>query len=430
MNVCKKSVFLAVLLIAGFAGSSSAELAKRTVQSQGSGTTLNQAIYDAIHEAVARVNGESIETRQQLDSVSATTVDNDKAERHDAEVMQQKVKTATKGVIDGYEVLAQDKNADGLWDVTLSVTVVKFISHDTNRKRIAIFPLRIGGGKFIVDGKTVDSEKIERITTQNLVSTLVQSRRFTVLDREYIKESVSETDLALSENTPVAEMARLGQQMVADYIMVGSLEDFGYSEKVMKMQSSGRELVSRKGHCELSIRLIDVATKEIVFSDFLKIQFSDDDLQRYGVSLRDEGAETGIAIAVADEVGRKILDTVYPLMVVAVSKQNITIGQGGSQIKVGDKYELYMYGDMLTDPYTQEVLGREETLVGLVEVTRVNPKQTIARVIESNMDLMTQFEQTRFICRGISKALVNKEAERQERRKERDSKRKKRDNDW
>jgi hypothetical protein len=66
----------------------------------------------------------------------------------------------------------------------------------------------------------------------------------------------------------------------------------------------------------------------------------------------------------------------------------------------------------------------------LVEVTRVNPKQTIARVIESNMDLMTQFEQTRFICRGISKALVNKEAERQERRKERDSKRKKRDNDW
>lgn len=431
MQSRKLKVFICCLsLLFLFPGLAAAKLERKTVEAHGSGITVNQAIYDAIHEAVARINGESIETKQQLDSVSATLVENDKAERYDAEVMQQKIKTATKGVIEGYDIVEQSKDADGLWNVVVKVTVMKFVGHNSDRKRIAIFPLRIGSGNFSSNGRPIDPERIGRITTQNIASSLVQSRRFTVLDREYIVETVGEQGLALSANTPVSEMARLGQEMVADYILVGTLESIAFTEKSVKMQSTGRELISRQGVAELSVRILDISTREVVFSDFLKLKLSESDLERFGGSLLDDGVESNIAIVVGDKVGRKVLDTVYPLMVVAVDGQSVTIGQGGSHIKEGDKLEMYMLGDWLKDPYTKEHIGRQETLVGSVEVVRVNPKISLAKVVEASVDLAGSFQENKFICRATEGTSENKEAARAERHKQRENKRKDRDKDW
>ena len=405
-------------------------LQKKTVESQGMGSSLNHAIYDALDEAIGRVNGKSIESRKQLDSVEVSEVNNDKEDYYAAEAVQQKIKTATKGVVDGYEILSSSQREDGLWQVTISVTVVKFIQKDSNRKRIAVFPLQLGSGAFLVNGSPVNKDRVGRVATQNLASTLVQSRKFTVLDREYIKETVGEQGLALSANSPVSEMARLGQEMVADFILVGTLENIGFAEKKVKMQSSGRELTSRQGSVELSVRLIDVSTREIVFSDFLKMNVSESDLKRFGASLTDEGPEAGIAIVAADRVGRKILETIYPFVVVSVSGETITIGQGGSQLKVGDRLEVFMYGERLTDPYTKEFLGREEIRAGLAIVTRVNSKQANAKLVESSMNVAEAFAPKKFICRAELQAPDAAEVKREERRKERDKRRKEKDNDW
>lgn len=426
----RNTVLLAICLCLSVATGSFAGLTKKTVQSEGAGISLNLAIYDSLDEAIGRINGKSIETRKQLDSVEVSQVHNDEEDYYAAEAVQQNIKTATKGVVDGYEILSKNKGENGLWTVNLSVTVVKFQGNDSDRKRIAVLPLRVGQGRFAVNGEAIDSERIGRIMTQNLSSTLIQSRRFTVLDREYIQETVGEQGMTLSPNTPVSEMARLGQEMVADYIMVGTLDDLGYAEKKIKMQSSGRELTSRQGNVELSIRLIDVSTREIVFSDFFKLSVTDSDLERFGASLRDEGPEAGIAIVAADQVGRKILDTIYPLVILAVNGENVTLGQGGSQIKQGDKYEVFMYGERLTDPYTKEFIGREEILAGLIEVTRVNPKQTLARIVESSVDIGAKYEPKKFVCRAVVVSSASKETAREGRHKDRDNKRKERDKDW
>jgi curli biogenesis system outer membrane secretion channel CsgG len=407
-----------------------ATLVKKTVQAEGTGANLNSAIYDALDEAIGRINGKSIETRKQLDTVEVSEADNDKEAYFIAEAYQKSIKSATKGVVDGYEILSKQKLDNGLWSVTLSVIVVKFQGSDNNRKRIGVIPLRTGKGRFAVNEHPIDPDRVSRVTTQSLVMTLVQSRKFTVLDREYIDEIVGEQGLALSPNTPITEIARLGQEMVADYILVGTLEALVLSQKIVKMQSSGREVTSRQGNVELIVRLIDVSTRQIVFSESLKLRVTDDDLERFGASLSDEGPESAIGTFAADQVGRKILDTIYPLLIVAVQGQEVTVGQGGSQIKQGDKLAVFMYGGRLTDPYTKEFIGFEEIQVGLIEVTRVNPKHTLARIVESSMDIGAAFEPRKFICRSVERTASSDKAIREQQRKQRDNRSKERDKSW
>ena len=426
----KRTVAIAIVLTFAMITGAYAGIVKRTVEAQGTGPNLNQAIYDALDEAIGRINGKSIETRRQLDQIKVSQSGAEKENYYVTEAYQQTIKTATKGVVDSYQILSTTKADNGLWTVKLSVTAVKFQTRDSNRKRIGVLPMRVGQGQFLAKGQPVDSDRITRIMTQNLVSTLVQSRRFTVLDREYIKETLGEQGLALSPNTPVAEIARLGQEMVADYIMVGTVETLRHTEQQVRMQSSGRQVMKRQGNIELSIRLIDVATRQIVFADFLKMRITDDDLQRFSTGLGDEGPDAAIAIAAADQMGRKIMETIYPLLIVAVQADKVTIGQGGSQIKVGDKLEVFMYGDRLVDPYTKEFLGREEIGAGVIEVTRVNPKQTHARIIESTIDIGATFEPRKYICRAVVEPEPPRKAAREERRKQRAARTEERDKSW
>ena len=51
---------------------------------------------------------------------------------------------------------------------------------------------------------------------------LVQTRKFTVLDRAYEIFAGSERNRLASDNVPITELAKLGQELVADYVLVGT----------------------------------------------------------------------------------------------------------------------------------------------------------------------------------------------------------------
>jgi len=426
----RKILAMLIPLVVLCLGQAHAGIKMRTVQAEGMGSSLNLAIYDALDEAIGRVNGKSIDTRRQLEAVEISQVDSDKEEYYASEIYISQIKSATKGVVDNYEILSKHLGGGGLYHVTLSVTVSIFETEQNNSKRIAIFPFRVGTGSFQLGKDSVDKERLTSLVAQNLVTTLVQSRRFTVLDREYLAETVDEQDLILSPSAPIEEMTRLGQELVADYIMVGTIESFGYNEQNAIIQSSGREFTYFLGYVELSIRLADVATRQIVFADFHKLYVTEDDIERFGGSFRSVGVDASIATVVADRIGRKILDAIYPLVVVSVNGEILTLGQGGSQVKEGDHLELFMYGERLVDPYTKEFLGREEIKVGMIEITRVNPKQSHARILQISMDINQEFEPQKFICRGMLDTLDNEEEQLEEQRKQREERRKERDDDW
>ena len=63
------------------------------------------------------------------------------------------------------------------------------------------------------------NNKIDDLLIQNLVSYLVQTRKFTVLDREYMNDMNSELNIIKTNQTNIEETVKLGQKLFSDYIL-------------------------------------------------------------------------------------------------------------------------------------------------------------------------------------------------------------------
>jgi hypothetical protein len=231
-------------------------------------------------------------------------------------------------------------------------------------------------------------------------------------------------------DVPVDEMAKMGQELVADYILVGVLENLSFQTSEMKMRTSDRILKARSGLVEMSYRIIDVPTRQIKFSEHARIQVSEADLRNLDNSLVTTNIDSAMTIIAADAIGKKVLNAIYPMLVVSVRGQSVTLNQGGEMLKVGDQFEVFEYGEKMVDPYTKESLGREEIYCATVELSRVNPKSSYAKIIESDVDLSEVFRPKGLVCRPSREAKGAQTEVIQEIKESQAKRRKARDDGW
>ncbi len=424
-------VICMLVLFLTLPGPAFAGIEHKIVQTTGTGLTLRDAINDALTEAIGRVNGKSMDVVSQLDRAEATTDANNDATYYFSDMYQQSIATATKGVVSSYDVINQNQEASGRWQVTLSAKIAKFKQvKRSNRKRIAVMPLRVSTREFLIENSPIDKNNTNRILNQNLVSHLVQSRRFTVLDREYIRETLGERSLLVDGNTPVEQMARLGHDLVADYILAGTLEDVAFTTNNVRMQTSDRVITTRSGKVELSYRIIDVDTKQVVFSEFSRLKFTESDIRNADPSIGNENMQSVLSTLAAERIGKKILNAIYPILVVSVTGDTVTLGQGGSGLKCGDRFDVFEFGERMIDPYTKESIGREELFIATIEVTRVSPRQSYATIVTSERDMSATFMPKKFVCRIPQEGLNTKSERKTKTGKERAKRRKDFDDDW
>ena len=91
------------------------------------------------------------------------------------------------------------------------------------------------------------------------------------------------------------------------------------------------------------------------------------------------------------------------------------LGQGGNQIKLNDQYSLYERSDeKIKDSYTGETLGNVETKVGLVEIVDSNSKFSVAKIIEANVDLESNFKPRKYMVKPYKSAKKLKQNEAKE----------------
>ena len=81
------------------------------------------------------------------------------------------------------------------------------------RTRRAVFPFRL----YEIQS---DKDRFQRILNQNINDYLVQTKKFTMLDRSFIDEIVKEQKSILDGKTPAVEMAKIGNEISADFILV------------------------------------------------------------------------------------------------------------------------------------------------------------------------------------------------------------------
>ena len=359
------------------------------LETEGTGTSLKAAVDDALTAAVSQVNGMEIATQTVHAVAEASVQSKDDQAYFASDAFRQQVQTATKGIVKNFRILhAQQNPALGnLWVAKVSTTIAKYqTSEQIKRLRMAVVPFRIAPASS--DPK--NASKFESMFGQELVSYLSQTRKFAILDRNHFKEQNAELELIKGDGFSLAEMARLGNQIGTDYLIVGTVNDFKETRWTQRMQSRGKEFNLQRLDLQLAYRIIDVATGQIKFAD----------TYRYGDESQGSSADhMAIARKAANSIGDKIINAIYPIVVASVRDKTAYLAQGGNTLRVGQKLDVIKLGAPITDPYTKESLGREETRVGESEVTDVQAKLAQAVIVKSTVDIAADFAAGNYIVR-------------------------------
>ena len=360
----------------------------------GYGKDVKLATLDALDNAVSQVTGAhmesatAIEMQQQVKDGNASN----------SESFKQNINKLSKGVVKSYQVLEQGKDADsGQTMVKIQAQIPRYEqSGQMKRLRLAVTPVAIINA-LLSDASAIQFAEQLSAGTE---AYLTQTRRFAMLDRRNSGAVENEKGLIRKGDMPIEEMVKLTAKVASDYIVVLVLKDFSQSAETIT-RPNGREMERINMPVTVDIRVIDVPTQQIKFA------------QTYNHRGRTVTGKTiGMhATDIAQEIGETILNAIYPIAVIATEGKTLTLNQGGITVKNGRKYKLVKLGAPMVDPYTKESLGRQESDVGVVEITAVTSQMSTAKLISGAEEVLEDGSlQLRPLPKGVGDDLAKSDS--------------------
>ena len=396
-----KIIFLNISLIF-FLNISFAEISYIEIDSKGKAAKYEDALKKALKEAVSKVNGVTIKTESVLEIIDKSLTTNEGSSATLGRNLKEKISEKSGGSIKSFNILNEYEDANGLQVVEIRATVAKYVlSKTANRKRMAIVPFRINLNEISIYGKSGfdDAESLKGYLNQEFTNYFVQTRKFTILDREFDKEISTElSNLANSKN--IEDQVKIGQKLFADYIIVGRL-DFLVLKQIEKKYLTS-DLIKKKniGILNLSYRVIDVTTGQIKYSSKVNLE----------VDLKKQSQPIPYLINLtAQNAGLEIMYAIYPILVEKIEGNLLYLGQGGNQIKVNDNYTIYERTDSkIKDSYTGETLGNVEKVVGKATIVESSSKFSVAQIIEQKYNLSEDFKSRKYMVKPIKEVKKTK----------------------
>jgi hypothetical protein len=374
------------------------------VSAFGLAETQEEAINAALTRAITKVNGAAIDAKNLIAKVTKSSSQDGVRSTQTDKAMQRNYREASRGVVSSYEIVKLEQQSDGQWraDVTAKIAQLS-LSGQAGRKRIAILPFRVDASQKALNRLADDPGLISSKFSQALEDKITSSRRFTVLDREFMNQTLGEKALVLDNPLlPIEETLKLSQNIIAEMIVVGSVSAVSYKLVPVHFKTLDRTIQIPQGEVALSYKIIDVTTNQTKFSGKVMRRYGSDDF----LKIFDAGNVPDPVMALAElasvEMADEILAAIYPLMIAAVNGGSVTLNQGGDLITVGDVYKVYRRDNKIIDPYTKEALGYEETEIAEIRVDNVNAKFSTAKIV-SGADLAQDFAPKRLVCRLVTK---------------------------
>jgi hypothetical protein len=359
------------------------------VTASGSGMTPGAAINDALKTAIMQVNGTTVNASSaNLNTFSQVTANLDVETSDGSDSLKatatvqgshfaEQIVTQSKGLVSSFKVVKVNAPASkgGLYTVDIEAKIAKFKAPaDSGKIKIVVAPLRSDRSSFNIGGRNVPASEVLNGLRQQIIDSLSQSGRFTVLDRQFEGELQSELDMISSGKTVNTDFAKLGQALSADLVWVGVINNLSYEKHARKLQTSDRELVSYSGGWSISQRMINLATRQILQSNTLQgtaPSIAPTTLSQgidEGATLRNMQAE------IVKRSSEAILLQTFPISVVERDGMNVVLSQGGSSVVEGARYKIYLQGKEIKDPQTGQSLGNMESVCCEVVINRVTPK--------------------------------------------------------
>lgn len=231
----------------------------------------------------------------------------------------------------------------------------------------------------------------------SLTDAIVRSERFIVVERQQIRDVLKEQDFAKTGRTVEASAPKIGRVLNTQAMIFGSVVDF--SETQQQNQGFGYQGISLSfAHAEakvtIAIRLVDSATGQVLDSEQVQgkaeknavgIAYTEKDFN-FGTSAF---AKTPLGQATQEAIDKAVVficrrmeKVVWEGRVIETKGGDIYINAGEEKgIAAGDCFVVFHEDEGMIDPSTGLQLGAPRKEIGAVEVTELQPKFSIAKVI-------------------------------------------------
>ncbi|MCB1761091.1 MAG: hypothetical protein KDI68_15075 [Gammaproteobacteria bacterium] len=229
---------------------------------------------------------------------------------------------------------------------------------------------------------------IERLWAE-LEASFRATRKLRVLsrDKEVIADIREEQQFAQSDLAK-GDAAASGELGNANFLLLPKVQDFKFyrsHQKLPNFDSKYRRQDS--GLLQLTAQMVDTTSGQVVSNFDLTSRFATGKT----IVNRAAGAPnsthfTKMAKEVAAQLADQFVAAVFPMKVVQRTRSNQVIINRGKDggMKLGEVLEVFFAGEELIDPDTGKSLGSGEEYVGRVEVVRINPKVTYAKIVEED----------------------------------------------
>jgi curli biogenesis system outer membrane secretion channel CsgG len=249
------------------------------------------------------------------------------------------------------------------------------------KKRIAVFTFedKTGTAQRWWTGKPVGEGMADM-----LVTALVKSGNYLVVERQEIDALLAEQDLGTSGIVTPQTAAKVGKMLGVEVAVVGAVTEFGYKRSDIggAVKGLGLGVASMSATVAVDVRLVDTSTGEILAADAKRVEKSKKglrvDTRKLRFKSRTEFDQSLVGKATREAINKvvKLIDknmarVPWQAKVVRASGDQVYINvgaQGG--VQVGDRFVVYRPGEELVDPDTGLSLGTVETRVGTIEVIK------------------------------------------------------------
>lgn len=358
------------------------------VTASGTGISAGAAINDALKTAVQQVNGAKVESNSTsmsgiakltatLDVETSAGKDSAKATSTiQGQAFAEQVVAQSKGMVTSFKVVktTPPPSSGGQYTVDIEAKIAKFKAPaDAGKIKIVVAPLKSDKTSFNIGGKALPANEVLAAIHQQIVDSLSQTGRFSVLDRQFEGELQNEMNLISSGQAVNTDFAKLGQALSADLVWVGVVNDLAYNKHVRKLKTSDRELVSYSGTWSVSQRMINLATRQILQSTTLQGTPPAIESTTLGTSFDSTTTLANIKNDIVKKATEAILLRTFPISVVERDGNNVVLSQGGQAVSMNARYKIFLQGKEMKDPQTGQSLGNMESECCEVVINRVTP---------------------------------------------------------
>jgi curli biogenesis system outer membrane secretion channel CsgG len=230
-----------------------------------------------------------------------------------------------------------------------------------------------------------------------LTDALTQNGQFIVMERENIKDVVTEQDFANSGRVQKSQSAQTGKLVSAQIMVQGTITEFESksSGNANGIGFGGFHIGKSKSDATvgLIIRIIDTTTGEVLASQRVEgkaeasgsslgvnaggADFGTSDFKKTPMGAAVQNAIDQAVSLIAD----KLKDIPFEAHVIKVTDDGQLFMSGGKKagIAEGNAFDVYSVGENLVDPTTGEQLGADMTKKGSVKVFKVEEKYAVAK---------------------------------------------------